>query len=185
MQIPKLIIEARQGSAAAQKCLFDIYKGRLTVVCRSYVKSMEDAEECLLDGFLNIFNGLQSFEYNNEGAFYQWMRKAMINRCLMFLRKKNVFNLLAETAAEDLPVADEVLDKLAAAELYGLINRLPVGSKSVFNLYIFEDMNHNEIAEMLGIAEGTSKSQLANARKLLQRMITENENYYARNEQNK
>jgi RNA polymerase sigma factor (sigma-70 family) len=101
MDIADLIREAKQGSAAAQKCLFDQLANQMLAVCRRYVKNQEDAEELLLDGFLKFFKNLDDFIYRGDAALMGWIKKIMVNECLMFLRKKNVFTLLTETAAED------------------------------------------------------------------------------------
>jgi RNA polymerase sigma-70 factor (ECF subfamily) len=95
----------------------------------------------------------------------------MIRECLMFLRKKNVFTMLAEVEAEDIPSESGILSELSAAEIFHLIVQLPVGYRTVFNLHVIEGMEHKDIARELGIAEGTSKSQLSKARILLQKML--------------
>jgi RNA polymerase sigma-70 factor (ECF subfamily) len=95
----------------------------------------------------------------------------MVRESLMFLRKKNVFTMLAEVEAENIPSDAEILSDLSAAEIFNLIVQLPVGYRTVFNLHVMEGMEHKAIAEELGIAEGTSKSQLSKARVLLQKML--------------
>ncbi|HKH63453.1 MAG TPA: sigma-70 family RNA polymerase sigma factor [Flavitalea sp.] len=174
MNIPELIKEAKQGSSAAQKCLFDQLADKMLMVCRRYVKSPEDAEELMLDGFYKFFKNISSFDYQGDAAFYAWLKKVMINECLMFLRKKTVFTIVTETAAEELILEEDVLDKLSAAEIFNLIVQLPVGYRTIFNLHSIEGMPHAEIAALLGIAEGTSKSQLSKARTLLQKMLLQN-----------
>jgi RNA polymerase sigma-70 factor (ECF subfamily) len=104
----------------------------------------------------------------------------MINECLMFLRKKNVFNLTTETSIEEIPLKEEIQSRLSALEIFSLIIQLPVGYRTVFNLYAIEGMSHQEIAEQLGISEGTSKSQLSKARLLLQKILTQNGIEYVR-----
>ena len=104
METSELIKEAKQGSAAAQKCLFDQWSEKMLLVCRRYVKNSEDAEELLLDGFYKFFKKLSSFNYQGDAALHGWLKKIMINECLMFLRKKNVFNIVTEATAEDIPI---------------------------------------------------------------------------------
>lgn len=171
MEIITLIKEAKKGSSAAQKCLFDQLSKNLLVVCCRYVKNAEDAEELLLDGFYKFFKNLPSFTYENDAALYGWLKKIMINECLMFLRKKNVFSIVSETAANEIPLEEEALNNLSASEIFSLIVQLPVGYRTVFNLYVIEGYGHPEIAAALGIAEGTSKSQLSKAKSLLQKML--------------
>lgn len=179
MDIPELIREAKRGSAAAQKCLFDRFADGMMLVCRRYVKSPEDAEEVMLDGFYKFFKNLPAFQYQNDAALYAWLKKIMMNECLMFLRKKTVFTIVSETVAEEVPLAEEALANLSAVEIFNLITQLPVGYRTVFNLYAVEGIPHGEIATLLGIAEGTSRSQLTKAKAMLQKMVTQNQTDYA------
>jgi len=173
LQIPELIKEAKKGSAAAQKCLFDLLADRMLLVCRRYVKNQQDAEELMLDGFCKLFQSLPSLDYQGDAAFYAWLRKIMINECLMFLRKKNAFVIVSEHVAETVALEDAALDNLSAADIFNLIVQLPAGYRTVFNLHVVEGFNHAEIASLLGISEGTSKSQLSKAKSLLQKMLTQ------------
>jgi RNA polymerase sigma factor (sigma-70 family) len=171
MEITPLIKDAAKGNAAAQKCLFDRFADPMMAVCCRYLKNREDAEERLLDGFVKVFRHLPGFSYQGEAALYSWIKTIMVRECLMFLRKKNVFTMLAEMDADDIPMETEVLASLSAAEIFNMIVQLPVGYRTVFNLHVMEGMDHKEIAGELGIAEGTSKSQLSKARALLQKML--------------
>ena len=171
MEIHPLIKDAAKGNAAAQKCLFDRFADPMMAVCCRYLKSREDAEERLLDGFIKFFRHLPEFSYQGEAALYSWLKTIMVRECLMFLRKKNVFSMLAEVEAEEIPIETEVLAALSAREIFDLIIQLPLGYRTVFNLHVMEGMDHKRIAGELGIAEGTSKSQLSKARALLQKML--------------
>ncbi|HZE83139.1 MAG TPA: RNA polymerase sigma factor [Puia sp.] len=173
MDIAQLVREAKQGSAAAQKCLFDLLADKMLLHCRRYVKNRENAEEVLLDGFYKIFKGLPAFSYEGEPALHAWIKKIMVNECLMFLRKKNAFNIVTESEAAEISLDAQIIDELSAAEILDLLLQLPVGYRTVFNLYIIEGMNHREIGELMGISEGTSKSQLSKARSLLQKMLAQ------------
>jgi RNA polymerase sigma factor (sigma-70 family) len=172
MNISQLVHDAKQGNPAAQQQLFGQLCDRMQLLCRRYVKVEQDAEELVLDGFYKFFKSLQEFEYRNEAALYSWLKKIMINECLMFLRKKHAFMIVSETAAEDIPFEEDVLDQLSAAEIFQAVIQLPVGYRTVFNLYEIEGMNHGEIAALLGVSEGTSKSQLSKAKALLQKTLT-------------
>lgn len=174
MELHQLIKEAKQGSAAAQKVLFDEMADKLLLVCRRYIKTPEDAEEILLDGFYKFFKNLASFTYHSDAALYAWMKKIMVNECLMFLRKKNVFTIAAETEFEQVPLNEEALNNLSAEEIFNLIIQLPLGYRTVFNLYEIEGFAHKEIALLLDISEGTSKSQLSKSKVLLQKMLLKN-----------
>ncbi len=180
METSELIREAKQGSAAAQKYLFDNWCGRMMTVCRRYVKNTEDAEELLLDGFYKFFKNISSFNYQGDGALYNWLKKIIVNECLMFLRKKNVFTILSEPGEEEMTLQEEALDNLSANEIFKMIIQLPVGYRTVFNLYEIEGMTHREISQLLNISEGTSKSQLSKAKALLQKMILKNDIGYGR-----
>jgi RNA polymerase sigma factor (sigma-70 family) len=171
MNITALIREAREASPAAQQCLFELLSARMSLVCRRYVKSREDAEEIMLDGFYKFFKNLAAFDYQGEKMMEAWLKKIMVNECLMFLRKKKAFIIVTESAAEDITLEEEALDNMSAAEIFNLIVQLPVGYRTVFNLYEIEGMNHKEIAVLMGISEGTSKSQLSKAKSLLQKML--------------
>jgi RNA polymerase sigma-70 factor (ECF subfamily) len=180
MDISTLVKEAKQGSAAAQKCLFDQLSGKLMLICLRYVKNNEDAEECLLNGFFKFFKNLAGFTYQNDAAMYGWLKKIMVNECLMFLRRKNVFTIIAESAAGELSLEEEALDNLSVEEIFKLVVQLPVGYRTVFNLHVIEGYEHREIAGLLGIKEGTSKSQLSKAKSLLQKMLLQKGTEYVK-----
>lgn len=180
METSELITEAKEGSVAAQKYLFDQFAEKMLLVCRRYVKNDEDAEELLLDGFYKFFKKISSFNYQGDAALYAWLKKIMINECLMFLRKKNVFNMVTDAAADDIPLQEEALNNLSAGEIFNLIIQLPVGYRTVFNLYVIEGMTHIEISKLLNISEGTSKSQFSKAKILLQKLLLQNDIEYVR-----
>src|SRR6478736_5886009 len=123
----------------------------MLLVCQRYVKSPEDAEELLLDGFYKFFTKISSFNYQGDAALYAWLKRIMINECLMFLRAKNVFTIVTEATAEEISLQEEALDNLSAEEIFKLIVQLPVGYRAVFNLYVVEGMNHGEIGELLNV----------------------------------
>lgn len=182
MNIPEQIQDARSGSAAAQKALFDHLADPMMALCCRYLKSREDAEEVVLDGFYKFFSHLKEFRYQGEAALYAWLKRIMVNECLMFLRRRHAFSVVSEKTMEDLPLNVEPLADLSAAEIFDLIVQLPVGYRTVFNLHVIEGMQHREIAKLLGISEGTSKSQLSKARLLLQKMLLQKGiNYVKRN----
>jgi RNA polymerase sigma factor (sigma-70 family) len=180
MDISELTKEAKKGSAAAQKCLFDLLADKMMLVCRRYVKSHEDAEEIVLDGFFKFFKNLSSFNYQGEGSVYAWLKKIMVNECLMFLRRKHSFIITTEQEPGEIPLHDDALNNMSASEILKMILDLPVGYRTVFNLYVIEGMTHKEIGQLLNIAEGTSKSQLNKAKLLLQKNLVQKGNDYAR-----
>jgi RNA polymerase sigma factor (sigma-70 family) len=180
MNQQQLIKECRQGSSAAQQCLFDHFASHMMMICCRYVKNEQDAEEIVLNGFYKFFTSLHHFQYKGEAALFAWVKKIMINECLMFLRKKNALQMTSESGAEQVPVQEETLAKLDAADIFNMIVQLPVGYRTVFNLHSIEGMSHKEIAKLLHITEGTSKSQLAKARQLLQKILLQKNDYVDR-----
>ncbi|MET0392775.1 MAG: sigma-70 family RNA polymerase sigma factor [Chitinophagaceae bacterium] len=178
MNLLQLVKEAKQGSTAAQKCLYDAFAAGMLLVCRRYVKDVQDAEELMLNGFYKFFRSLDDFQYRGEAALAGWIKKIMVNECLMFLRKKPGFTLVSDTLAEETSLPEQALDKLAAADIFRLILELPAGYRTVFNLHAVEGWEHREIARILGISEGTSKSQLNKARKLLQKNLLQQDTFY-------
>jgi len=179
MQASIWVTEAKNGSSAAQKCLFDLLADKMMLVCRRYLKSPEDAEEVLLDGFCQFFQSLNQFSYQGDAALFAWVKRIMVNQCLMFLRKRAAFAVVSETSLEEVEVPDAVFSSLGADEILLMIMQLPTGYRTVFNLHVIEGFSHTEIAGMLGIRDSSSRSQLAKAKQLLQKMILKNQPGYA------
>lgn len=165
----------RRREHNAQRQLFYLYAPQMLAVCIRYVKLKEDAEELMLQGFEKFFTQIHSFSFQGDAAFAGYLKRIMINECLMLLRKRKiVFEELDDrspvAAAREIPI-----ERLSSKEIFELILKLPEGYAAVFNLFVLEDLSHKEIAQLLGISEGTSKSQLSKARALLQKMIRANE----------
>ena len=172
----KLIQLAVENNRQAQQQIYAKFSSRMLSVCRQYVKDVQHAEDVMITGFMKVFTNLKSFE--NKGSFEGWIRRIMIYECIDFIRvKKNNFNhqdIEEVTLSEQESVYE--MEYFSVDNIQSLIDNLPDGYKMVFNLYAIEGYKHQEIAEMLKISEGTSKSQLSNARKLLQQQITELKN---------
>lgn len=169
---PELIAACLRGEPRAQRQLYNQFAGLMLTVCRRYLKRQEDAEEALLLGFAQVFRALPTFR--QEGSFEGWIRRIMVNQALMELRRREPLHLSFEDFAqpENLAATPATADtQLQAEELLALLQTLPTGYRTVFNLYALEGYSHPEIAEALGITEGTSKSQLSKARALLQRKL--------------
>jgi RNA polymerase sigma-70 factor (ECF subfamily) len=181
MIFSQLILQCQQQQVTAQRYLYDSYAAKYYMLCKRYVAQAEDAEEVHHNGWLQIFKHLPRYTYINEAATHGWMRQIMINACLQHLRSKRQLLMAAESAAEEVAVPDNGLQQLSANELLQLMMQLPAGYRTVFNLYVVEGMTHKAIAALLGITEGTSKSQLNKARKLLQEWyhVQHQINYYA------
>ena len=170
-QEEKWIRACREGDAAAQRQVYEKYARRMLGVCIRYASSQFDAEEMLINGFLKVFDRIGQFR--GEGSFEGWIRKIMVNEALTYLRRnKNGFLETNLEKADREPYNDAVSGQLEAEDLLRVIQRLPIGYKTVFNLYAIEGYSHQEIASTLGISESTSKSQLCRARALLQECIT-------------
>lgn len=161
----------RSKNPIAQKNIFEQYGSFLYRVAYRYVRDRMTAEDLVVDSFLKIFEGAANFRFDNLRSFEAWMKRIVINESLMLLRKQANFNLMPESEAIEVPVDDNILDSISSDEIYQLIAELPDGYRTVFNLFAIEGYSHKEIAEQLHINEGTSKSQLNHARKLLQKKI--------------
>ena len=138
-------------------------------ICIRYLKNQMDAEEVMLNGFVKIFNSCGQFE--NKGSFEGWMKRIVVNEALGFLRKKEPLHLAIEKDHIHVPSEASAESDLAVEDLLNMLHELPAGYRTVFNLYAIEGYSHKEIAEMLDINEGTSKSQLSKARALLQKRL--------------
>ena len=164
----ELYIRCKNKDRNAQRKLYEHFAGRFFALCKRYLKNDEDAEEALADAFYQIFTKMH--QLNEVDAFEGWAKKIVVNQCLQKLRKKETLNLsfeetFFEPKAEESPVFSMEKDILA------LLNFLPEGCRTVFSLFAIEGYPHKEIAAMLSISEGTSKSQVNFARKKLQELI--------------
>lgn len=180
MDLHQLIKECKKGSVTAQKYLFDRFAKQMFIVCRRYMKNDETAEEQLMNGFLKFFQTIERFEYLNEASTVAWIKKLMVNECLMELRKNSSFLKVATDELPEVAEDEAALHQLSAAEIFKLITQLPPGYRTVFNLFEAEGYTHKEIAAMLGISEGTSKSQLSKAKQMLQQLLHQQNSFYAR-----
>uniref|UniRef100_UPI0040490496 RNA polymerase sigma factor n=1 Tax=Flavobacterium sp. TaxID=239 RepID=UPI0040490496 len=163
-----LIRQAKEGNRQAQQSIYQKFSPKMLGVCRQYVKDVQLAEDVMITAFMKVFVNLNNFEF--KGSFEGWIRRIMVNESISFLRVQKKTDFLEDTFYQE--VGAEVDDSfLSVDDLQFLIDQLPDGYKMVFNLYVIEGYKHHEIAKMLGINEGTSKSQLSQARKTLQLQI--------------
>ena len=172
----QLIKSCIDGDRAAQKVLYDRLAPRMFPVCMRYVGDRTLAEDLLQDGFVTLFTRLDS--YKGEGSFEGWARRIFVTTALMSLRKKDALKMSDELETARGIKAETVsqMQSLNYKELMKLIMDLPTGFRTVFNLYVIEGYSHKEIADMLGISETTSRTQLSRARIWLQNKIKEREN---------
>lgn len=170
----KLIEQAIASNRHAQHQLYSNFAPKMLGVCRQYIKDLHQAEDVMITGFMKVFANLSNFEH--KGSFEGWIRRIMINECISFLRvKKDVKFIEDESFVED--GYNSIESQLSLDDLQFLIDNLPEGYKVVFNLYVIEGYKHQEIAHMLGISEGASKSQLSRARGILQNKVQKLKNY--------
>ena len=172
-----LIAEAINNNRQAQHQLYTKFSPKMLSVCRQYIKDIHHAEDVMISGFMKMFTNLKKFEH--KGSFEGWIKRIMIHECIDYLRvKKNNFN---HANIDDVTYSEEEANyemegDFSIDDIQLLIDNLPEGYKMIFNLYVVDGYKHNDIAELLNISEGTSKSQLSHARKMLQTQITELKN---------
>ncbi|UZR92950.1 RNA polymerase sigma factor [Chondrinema litorale] len=174
MKDEQLIERCKRGDSQAQHVLYNRYADRLFRLCFRYVKNELDAEDVLVKGFMKVFSKIDLFEYRGKGSLEGWMKRVMINECLMLLRKQNNFNLVHDSEARLVETEARADSQLAAEDIFALVLQLPTGYRTVFNLYAIEGYSHKEIADQLGISENTSKSQLSKARAALRTLLAKN-----------
>jgi RNA polymerase sigma factor (sigma-70 family) len=167
MDYSKLVTDSIKCRPGAQRQLYEHFAPIMLGVCFRYTKSISDAEDILQDGFVKVFKHLS--QYKSEGELGAWIRKIMVNTALNYLKtnKKYQYDLSFNEMSLHPVSVDDPLVKLQAKELSELIRQLPTGFQTIFNLYAVEGYTHVEIASMLGISDGTSRSQYARARALL------------------
>jgi RNA polymerase sigma-70 factor (ECF subfamily) len=160
-----------RGDRSAQSRLYVFFAPKMFAVCLRYSRSREEAEEILQEGFIKLFASLQQFKH--EGSFEGWVRKIMVNCALQRFRGKSALQAVVNINAieEHHAGGDDATAMLGTKELLKLVQNLPASYRMVFNLYVFEGLKHREISSLLGISEGTSKSNLADARAILQKWI--------------
>jgi RNA polymerase sigma factor (sigma-70 family) len=166
-----LIAACISNDRTAQRKLYELYAGRLFAVAMRYVKNREEAQDVLQDAFVKIFRKLDTFRF--DCPFEGWLKKIVTNTALNQLRDRPDYNTHfdIEQASESIESNENLLAGFQYQQLIEMIARLPDGCQTIFNLYAIEGYPHKEIAEMLGISDGTSKSQYSRAKVLLQSMI--------------
>lgn len=156
-----------------QEELYNRFSGKMYAVCLRYANNAEDAQDLLQEGFIKVFRNLHRFRA--EGSFEGWIRRVFVNSSIEHYRKKSLqlsrVSDKEESTIEDADIS--ALDTLAEKDIINLVQDLSPGYRTVFNLYVVEGYSHKEIGDMLGISEGTSKSQLARARSILQKKVSE------------
>lgn len=177
MENQKLIAACKKQDTNAQRELYEKYAPRLMGLCMRYCKNSDAAQDMLHDGFLKVFTEIK--KYSGRGSFEGWMRRVFVNTILEEFRKeKRKYLMISEMEEAQEEVLDENLERLfddsiSEETLLSMIQQLPSGYRTVFSLYVFEDMTHRQIAKQLGIKENASRSQYSRAKSFLKNKINE------------
>lgn len=164
-----LIKRLLKKESSAWKEVYDKYSGNFTSIGCRYINGGDDLRDVLQNSFVKMFTHIQTFDHRGKGALRAWMSRIVVNECLQFLRKdgKMLFQEDIEWEQISQEETEPEVDSLSSEEIIQHVQSLPDGYRTVFNLYVFEEKSHVEIAEILGITEGTSASQFSRAKKLL------------------
>lgn len=173
MDLKELINDCKNNNRKAQEQLYRLYSGKLFAVCLKYSRNYAEAQDNLQDGFLIIFQKIG--QYSFKGSFDGWMKRVMINNVLQQYRQQTFLSLVNEDIAEDYEIELDD-DEISLDYLLKIIQELPDRYRLVFNLYVIDGYSHAEIAEMLNINIGTSKSNLARGRMILKEKIEQLKN---------
>jgi len=160
-----------KGDSNSQKALYERFKVPMFRICLRYAKDRAEAEDMLQDGFIKVFADLH--QYKGTGALGGWIRRVMVNVALQQIRKKkNLFSSIEiEQVANNYDTGEDIYATLGAQALIKMVQQLPPGYRTVFNLFVIEGYSHQEIGEQLGISSNTSKSQLSKAKASLRKML--------------
>lgn len=170
MSADEMIDRLRKQDRDVQRKLYVMYSPLMFSVCRRYLWSREDAEEALVSGFFKVFSQIE--HYNGAGSFEGWIRRIMVNECLMLLRKRQPLDFPGEEGGfPDQSDSFSIESDISTREILDIIGELPPGYRTVFNLYVLEGLKHYEIGELLGISINTSKSQLVLAKEKLRKIL--------------
>ena len=171
MEHQMLLKACIEGNRTAQCKFYHLFASRMLGLCMWYARNREEAEEILQDGFVQVFRFLG--QYSGKGSLEGWIRKIMINAALQKYRRKNQLMLIGPLSHVEHSMAEgqDAFQKLAGKDLMKMVQKLTPGYRLVFTLYVLEGLKHREIADLLGISEGTSKSNLSDARMLLQKAV--------------
>lgn len=172
MSLNQLILKSKKRDIDSQSQIYQLFAGKLFALCLKYSKTRQGAEDNLQDAFITIFNKIDQYKF--KGSFEGWMKRIVVNTALQTYRQKNVLNLVEENYPEEVEVEINE-EEISLDFLLKIIQNLPERYRMVFNLYVLDGYSHKEIASMLGIAEGTSKSNLSRARLILKDKIESNQ----------
>ena len=172
-KLSSFIEQFQEGNHLVFEKIYQALAPKMFGVCLRYAADKDEAKDILQESFIKIYHQLKNFR--NEGSFEGWAKRVVVNTALEYFRSKTKWkNIAFEDSEEvfDIESEDDILGYLSNQEILQLIQELPPTYRLVFNLYVFEGLKHREIAEQLGIGEGTSKSNLADARRILQKKLS-------------
>ena len=180
----RLVRDIIKGNRVAMQELYNLTVRNMTAVCSRYVIDQNDVNDVLQESYLKVFSRMASFTAHEDGSLVAWLRRIVVNESLMLLRRKKKLNQFVsldemEETQEELTAQEPIahyVSTIDIGDLMKLIQQLPDGYRTVFNLYAIEKLPHSKIAAMLGISEGTSASQYHRARKLLAQLILDHQN---------
>lgn len=161
----------QSDDASGQEALYNRYVNIMFRTCLRYMKEEEEAEDIMITGFVKVFSKITTFEYRGKGSLEGWIKRIMVNECLMALRKRKHEKVGLDTISNFLDNGTQIDSHLHAEEIFKAVQNLPKGYRTVFNMYAIEGYSHKEIGEKLGINENTSKSQLSKARSSLKKTL--------------
>ena len=168
-----LVQRVRKKDTSAMRALYDAYAGYLTGVCHRYITDYDQAKDILQESFIKIFKHMDGFRYQGQGSLRAWMSRIVANESLKALRKKPMFSLVDEYPDVEDSDEDPGFADVPMPVIMEMIRALPDGYRTVFNLFVFENKSHKEIASLLGIKENSSCSQYFRARAILAKQIKE------------
>jgi len=165
-----LVKRCAKRDNAARKQLYDMFSAQMFSICLRYTKNRSQAEDVFQESFLKVFENIGSIK--NVAALPGWIKMIFVHTSIDFLRMEMKFNLHdTDVSEQKIYVDQDILSDMSVAELTELIQELPIKSRTVFNLYVVEGYSHREISEIMGISEGTSKSQLFDAKQKLKKKL--------------
>ena len=174
-----IIDQVKSGNRRARQQLYSLTIRYLTAVCQRYIVGEDDVKDVLQESYVKIFMNIGTFQQREEATVLSWMTRIVVNESLMFIRQKEHYAFI--DINDELPDCEEELEveEFSADDIQKAIMQLPTGYRTVFNLYVFEDKSHREIAQILGIGESSSASQLNRAKKMIRSILYNNKISYA------
>jgi RNA polymerase sigma factor (sigma-70 family) len=167
----ELINGCLKDDRRAQELLYKQFYGPMSAICLRYTRNQEDAIEVLHNGFLKVYKNIHTYDAS-KASLYTWIRTIIVNSSIDFIRQRGKFyNHMELEKAEEPAIDADAVQRMSSRELLRLVQQLTPATQGVFNLYVIEGYNHREIANLLGISEGTSKWHLSEARKQLQKLL--------------